>query len=52
MTDTIKPISSLKNAAKKQYLKQELSERAAITELVRATRAQGEEITGSVCSVR
>lgn len=44
MTDTLKPMSSLKNAAKK--LKPESSERAAITELVRAARARGEEITG------
>lgn len=46
MTDTLKSMSSLKNAAKKQHPKPETSEQAAITELVRAARARGEDITG------
>lgn len=46
MTDTLKSMSSLKNAAKKQHPKPETSEQAVITELVRAARARGEDITG------
>src|SRR5690625_2860900 len=39
-------MSSLKNAAKKQHANPGPSERAAISEFVRAARARGEDITG------
>lgn len=46
MTDTLKSMSSLKKAAKKQHPDPSSTERAAPTELVRAARARGEAITG------
>lgn len=46
MTDIVKPMSSLKNAAKKHHSQFQQSERGAVTELVRAARAREEGLTG------
>lgn len=47
MTDALKSMSSLKKAVKKKHPDPSSTERAALTELVRAARACGEDITGS-----